>query len=163
MVVKNVLDGGLGTLVQSRGGFLSDDDLWVSSCLTTDKGRQELKRAHLDYLRAGADIIKTSSYQISVPLLRQSLPEITEVLSPVTFAVVLFFRAVEALRAVSEQFWGSYRGIVMFYQCNFWYRAVSEQLWDSYGAIQGQFQSNHNVLSVQFLVLSSFRAVLGQL
>ena len=97
MVVKNVLDGGLGTLVQSRGGFLSDDDLWVSSCLTTDKGRQELKRAHLDYLRAGADIIKTSSYQISVPLLRQSLPEITEVLSPVTFAVVLSLEQLKRL------------------------------------------------------------------
>ena len=43
------------------------------------------------------------------------------------FCSCSFFRAVEALRAVSEQFWGSYRGIVMFYQCSFWYRAVSEQ------------------------------------
>jgi len=57
---------------------LNGDDLWVSSCLRTEQGRLELKRAHLDYLRAGADIIKTASYQISVPLLKRSLPEITE-------------------------------------------------------------------------------------
>jgi len=79
MVVKYVLDGGLGTLVQSRGAFQENgDDLWVSSCLTTENGRQELKKAHLDYLRAGADIIKTGSYQISVPLLKRSMPDITE-------------------------------------------------------------------------------------
>jgi len=83
MVVKYVLDGGLGTLVQSRGAFQENgDDLWVSSCLTTENGRQELKKAHLDYLRAGADIIKTGSYQISVPLLKRSMPDITEVSSP---------------------------------------------------------------------------------
>ena len=86
MVVTNVLDGGLGTLVQSRGAFqLNGDDLWVSSCLRTEQGRLELKRAHLDYLRAGADIIKTASYQISVPLLKRSLPEITEVIMSFSF------------------------------------------------------------------------------
>ena len=80
MGVKYVLDGGLGTLVQSRGAFqLNGDDLWVSSCLTTEAGRQQLKTAHVDFLRAGAQIIVTGSYQISVALLNKSLPDITEV------------------------------------------------------------------------------------
>ena len=134
MVVKYVLDGGLGTLVQSRGAFQENgDDLWVSSCLTTENGRQELKKAHLDYLRAGADIIKTGSYQISVPLLKRSMPDITEVSSPpwITATVPSFLFLILNSRWSTRGSWSSFRAV---------WRAMSVmwQCWSCFRAASGQ-------------------------
>ena len=75
-----ILDGGLGTLLYSRGAFLKGDPLWSVRCLTDSGGRRQLRQAHLDYLAAGADVIKTNSYQMSLEHLRKCLPDLTQVL-----------------------------------------------------------------------------------
>ncbi|WP_182887838.1 homocysteine S-methyltransferase [Microbispora sp. H10885] len=59
-----VLDGGLATHLESLGCDLSDD-LWSARLLADDPG--VIRRAHLDYFRAGADVATTASYQASVP------------------------------------------------------------------------------------------------
>ncbi|WP_405084551.1 homocysteine S-methyltransferase [Microbispora sp. NBC_01389] len=59
-----VLDGGLATHLESLGCDLSDD-LWSARLLADDPG--VVRRAHLDYFRAGADVATTASYQASVP------------------------------------------------------------------------------------------------
>lgn len=78
-----ILDGGLGTLLYSRGAFLKGDPLWSVRCLASlpdSEGRRQLRQAHLDYLAAGADVIKTNSYQMSSDHLRKCLPGLTQVL-----------------------------------------------------------------------------------
>lgn len=55
-----LLDGGLATELERRGADLADP-LWSARCLIE---RPTLIRAvHLDYLRAGADILTTATYQ----------------------------------------------------------------------------------------------------
>src|SRR5262245_16903030 len=57
-----VLDGGLATELEARGADLRDP-LWSARVLLD---RPELiRQAHLDYLRAGARIITSASYQAS--------------------------------------------------------------------------------------------------
>lgn len=57
-----VLDGGLATELEARGADLRDP-LWSARVLVE---QPDLIRAvHLDYLRAGADVITTASYQAS--------------------------------------------------------------------------------------------------
>ncbi|MFC3689706.1 homocysteine S-methyltransferase [Aquipuribacter hungaricus] len=58
-----VLDGGLATHLQTRGHDLSGE-LWSASLLTDDPGA--VRDAHADYLRAGAEVLVTASYQASV-------------------------------------------------------------------------------------------------
>jgi homocysteine S-methyltransferase len=58
-----VLDGALGTELQSRGKDVSNS-LWSASLLVNDP--QAIYDVHKDYLEAGADIIITSTYQASV-------------------------------------------------------------------------------------------------
>ncbi|GGO09157.1 homocysteine S-methyltransferase [Microbispora rosea subsp. aerata] len=59
-----VLDGGLATHLETLGCDLSDD-LWSARLLADDPG--VIRRAHLDYFRAGADVATTASYQASIP------------------------------------------------------------------------------------------------
>lgn len=59
-----VLDGGLSNVLEERGCEL-DPNLWTAGLLRTDP--EALVNAHLTYLRAGADIVTTASYQASVP------------------------------------------------------------------------------------------------
>ncbi|XP_057375380.1 homocysteine S-methyltransferase YbgG-like [Daphnia carinata] len=75
-----ILDGGLGSLLFSRGAFVKGDPLWSARCLTSAEsdGRRQLRQAHLDYLAAGADVIKTNSYQMSSDHLRKCLPGLTQ-------------------------------------------------------------------------------------
>ena len=76
-----ILDGGLGILLFTRGAFQRGDPLWSSRCLTSGpEGRGQLKQAHLDFLAAGADIIKTNSYQLSVGHLQKCLPHLNQVI-----------------------------------------------------------------------------------
>ena len=63
-----VLDGGLATTLESYGHDLNDE-LWSAKLLLEDP--QAIRRVHLDFLRAGADCIATSSYQASIPGFRK--------------------------------------------------------------------------------------------
>lgn len=58
-----VLDGGLATHLETRGHDLSGE-LWSAALLTSDPGA--VREAHADYLRAGAEVLVTASYQASV-------------------------------------------------------------------------------------------------
>lgn len=58
-----VLDGGLATHLESLGHDLSGD-LWSATLLREDPAA--IRGAHLDYLRAGAEVVVTASYQASV-------------------------------------------------------------------------------------------------
>jgi homocysteine S-methyltransferase len=55
-----ILDGGLATELERRGMDL-EDDLWSARVLV--EVPNAIRRLHLDFLRAGADCIVTSSYQ----------------------------------------------------------------------------------------------------
>jgi homocysteine S-methyltransferase len=57
-----VLDGGMATELERRGFDLSGP-LWSAHVL--DEAPEAIVAVHLDYLRAGADVIETASYQIS--------------------------------------------------------------------------------------------------
>jgi homocysteine S-methyltransferase len=57
-----VLDGGLATELEHRGCDLSGP-LWSAQVL--DQSPKTIAAVHLDFLRAGADCISTSSYQVS--------------------------------------------------------------------------------------------------
>lgn len=83
-----ILDGGLGTLLLSRGAFAKGDPLWSVRCLASpaeSEGRLQLRQAHLDYLSAGANIIKTNSYQMSVEHLVKCIPGLTQVLYAICY------------------------------------------------------------------------------
>ncbi|KAK9146616.1 hypothetical protein Sjap_006519 [Stephania japonica] len=55
-----VVDGGLATELERHGADLNDP-LWSAKCLLTTP--HLITKVHLDYLKAGADIIITASYQ----------------------------------------------------------------------------------------------------
>jgi homocysteine S-methyltransferase len=57
-----VLDGGLGTLLESRGNDLSSS-LWSARLLLENPA--EIREAHAEYFRAGADVAITASYQVT--------------------------------------------------------------------------------------------------
>ncbi len=59
-----VLDGGLATLLESRGQAL-DEKLWSALLLKTHP--DAIVGVHAEYLQAGADVITTASYQASLP------------------------------------------------------------------------------------------------
>jgi homocysteine S-methyltransferase len=59
-----VLDGGLATHLEALGCDLSDE-LWSAKLLVEDP--DVIRRAHLDYFTAGADVATTASYQASIP------------------------------------------------------------------------------------------------
>lgn len=78
-----ILDGGLGTLLHSRGAFAKRDPLWSVRCLAAPPGsdpRRLLYEAHLDFVAAGADVIKTNSYQMSVDHLQRCVQRLSEAL-----------------------------------------------------------------------------------
>lgn len=56
-----VLDGGLGTLLESRGNDLTSN-LWSARLLLEQPS--EIRAAHAEYFRAGARVAITSSYQV---------------------------------------------------------------------------------------------------
>ncbi|MGD9341504.1 MAG: homocysteine S-methyltransferase [Chromatiales bacterium] len=59
-----VLDGGLSNLLEARGCDLKQK-LWCAEMLRSNP--EAIVEAHLAYLRAGAEIITTASYQASIP------------------------------------------------------------------------------------------------
>ncbi|KAL7200725.1 hypothetical protein ACSBR1_032622 [Camellia fascicularis] len=58
-----IIDGGLATELERHGADLNDS-LWSAKCLLTSP--HLIRRVHLDYLEAGADIIITASYQATI-------------------------------------------------------------------------------------------------
>ncbi|MFC4059777.1 homocysteine S-methyltransferase [Planomonospora corallina] len=66
-----ILDGGLATHLESLGADL-DDPLWSAKLLVEEASL--IRRAHLDYFAAGAQVATTASYQASIPaFLRRGL------------------------------------------------------------------------------------------
>jgi homocysteine S-methyltransferase len=59
-----ILDGAMATELERRGADLNNP-LWSAKLLIENPSL--IKQVHLDYLKAGADIITTSSYQASIP------------------------------------------------------------------------------------------------
>lgn len=67
-----VLDGGFsGQLSRHVGAKFDDDPLWTARLLQTNPSA--VYNTHLDYLRAGAEVIETNTYQASVPGLMKHL------------------------------------------------------------------------------------------
>ncbi|XP_028780846.1 homocysteine S-methyltransferase 1-like [Neltuma alba] len=59
-----VTDGGFATQLERHGAAINDP-LWSALCLI--KNPHLIKKVHLEYLEAGADILVTSSYQATLP------------------------------------------------------------------------------------------------
>lgn len=60
-----ILDGGLGSELESQGVDVGATHLWSAELLVSNPSI--LKSIHRQYLDAGADVITTASYQASVP------------------------------------------------------------------------------------------------
>ncbi|EPE02157.1 homocysteine s-methyltransferase [Ophiostoma piceae UAMH 11346] len=63
-----VLDGGLGTALQDRYGVqfsAGTTPLWSSHLLINNEQAAVLRRCQSDFVRAGADLIETATYQVS--------------------------------------------------------------------------------------------------
>ncbi|KAI4304046.1 hypothetical protein MLD38_039610 [Melastoma candidum] len=58
-----VIDGGFATELERHGANLNDP-LWSAKCLLTSP--QLVRKVHLDYLDAGANVILTASYQATI-------------------------------------------------------------------------------------------------
>lgn len=58
-----VVDGALGTELEAHGADLQDE-LWSARCLVS--APHLIRKVHLDYLEAGANIITTASYQATL-------------------------------------------------------------------------------------------------
>ncbi|MBI4772471.1 MAG: homocysteine S-methyltransferase family protein [Chloroflexi bacterium] len=56
------LDGATGTELHRRG-IDTGLPLWSANALLTDEGRRTLRQIHLDYLRAGADILTANTFR----------------------------------------------------------------------------------------------------
>jgi homocysteine S-methyltransferase len=65
-VTALVLDGGLATRLEAMGHDLSGP-LWSARLIA--EAPQSIVDAHLDFIRAGADVITTASYQTTDPVL----------------------------------------------------------------------------------------------
>ncbi|OVA09411.1 Homocysteine S-methyltransferase [Macleaya cordata] len=59
-----VVDGGFATQLEIHGASINDP-LWSALCLIKDPDL--IKKVHIEYLEAGADILVTSSYQATIP------------------------------------------------------------------------------------------------
>ncbi|KAL9232291.1 hypothetical protein vseg_007417 [Gypsophila vaccaria] len=59
-----IIDGGLATQLEIHGASINDP-LWSALCLIQNP--HLIKRVHLEYMEAGADILVTSSYQATLP------------------------------------------------------------------------------------------------
>ncbi|XP_066356595.1 homocysteine S-methyltransferase 3 [Miscanthus floridulus] len=58
-----VLDGGLATELEANGADLNDP-LWSAKCLLSSS--HLIRKVHMDYLEAGANILITASYQATI-------------------------------------------------------------------------------------------------
>jgi len=104
-----VVDGGLATELEVRGYDLSDE-LWSARLLQDDP--EAIQELHLDYLRAGADVIISASYQATVPgFMGRGLTE-TEAQGLIRRSVALTRKAVGAFWSEEEKRRGRLRPLV---------------------------------------------------
>lgn len=90
-----IVDGGLATELEARGYDLSDA-LWSARLLQDDPGA--IRQVHADYLRAGADVIISASYQATLPgLMKRGMGEME--------AEALIRRSVALAREARDAFW----------------------------------------------------------
>ncbi|XP_047971998.1 homocysteine S-methyltransferase 1 [Salvia hispanica] len=92
-----VVDGGFATQLEKHGASINDP-LWSALCLI--KSPDLIKKVHLEYLEAGADVIVTSSYQATLPGFQSRGLSMEEAESLLTTSVRI---AVEA----RDKFWTS--------------------------------------------------------
>ncbi|KAJ8253059.1 hypothetical protein GJAV_G00208670 [Gymnothorax javanicus] len=59
-----ILDGGVATELEAAGFKIQDDPLWSARILHTNP--KAIKEVHARFLRCGADVIETATYQASV-------------------------------------------------------------------------------------------------
>lgn len=95
MTNVKVLDGGFsGQLFRHVGEKICGDPLWTARFLATNP--DAVYKTHLDFLRAGADVIETNTYQASVPGLKEHLNiSLDESLELLAKAVSLAKKAVD--------------------------------------------------------------------
>jgi len=94
-----VLDGGLATHLETLGADLSGG-LWSARLLLDPDGRRLLGRAHDDFLRAGAQVLTTASYQLGATSLRRTGQDPSQ-------ADALAARSVEVARATVHEAGGT--------------------------------------------------------
>ncbi|KAH6771416.1 Homocysteine S-methyltransferase family protein [Perilla frutescens var. hirtella] len=92
-----VVDGGFATQLERHGATINDP-LWSALCLIKDPDL--IKRVHLEYLEAGADILVTSSYQATLPGFQSRGLSMEE-------AESLLVRSVKIAVEAREKFWSS--------------------------------------------------------
>ena len=90
-----VLDGGLATELENRGCNI-EGDLWSARLLFDNP--DAIQQLHLDYLKAGADIITTASYQASITRFKQLGKTATEIKH-------LFQLSVDLAKHARSAFW----------------------------------------------------------
>ncbi|XP_069493160.1 homocysteine S-methyltransferase-like isoform X2 [Ambystoma mexicanum] len=66
-----ILDGGLSSELGVSGFLIEDDPLWSARVLQTNPSA--IKDVHLNFLRSGADVITTATYQASLEGFRKHL------------------------------------------------------------------------------------------
>ena len=86
-----VLDGGLASEIERRGVAIDGDPLWSARLLLDNPSL--LEYIHLNYARAGADILTTATYQASLPGLAAAGLSATESRAVLAEAVQLARRA----------------------------------------------------------------------
>lgn len=89
-------------LEDAFGQDLSSSPLWSAFLLDSEEGCKAILQTHLDFLRAGADIISTSSYQVSrlaYQLAEQSPTKADEVLKK---SVELAYEAIQQFIASDQ-------------------------------------------------------------
>ncbi|KAL6448425.1 hypothetical protein ACFW04_000387 [Cataglyphis niger] len=105
MTIVKVLDGGFsGQLSRHVGAKIDGDPLWTARFLATDP--DAIYATHLDFLRAGVDVIETNTYQASVPGLskylnvseRESLDLLAKAVAQAKKAVDVYIRETDNLR-----------------------------------------------------------------
>lgn len=88
-----VLDGGLSNQLEAQGCDLSDE-LWTARLLRDDP--EQVEAAHAAYVRAGAQVLITGSYQASFEGFERAGADRRE-------AAALFRRSVELARAAADR------------------------------------------------------------
>ncbi|OIW02351.1 hypothetical protein TanjilG_11247 [Lupinus angustifolius] len=90
-----VIDGGFATQLERHGASINDP-LWSAICLM--KELHLIKKVHLEYLEAGANILVTSSYQATIPGFLSKGMTIEE-------AELLLSRSVKVAVEARDSFW----------------------------------------------------------
>jgi len=92
-----ILDGGVATELETRGADLSGE-LWSARLLLDD--HELLRRVHLDFLEAGADVVTSVSYQATLEGFERAGLHTAE-------AEALLASAVEIARTARDAFWAA--------------------------------------------------------